>query len=78
MWDLAEGRSVVTDSILTESVGFCQCSLLDREGGHWLLAVPGADMAAVRAMQHRRYRGDVIPTMREREDKARDYPLHQT
>ncbi|XP_033899500.2 guanine nucleotide-binding protein subunit beta-like protein 1 isoform X3 [Acipenser ruthenus] len=46
MWDLAEGRSVVTDSILTESVGFCQCSLLDREGGHWLLAVPGADMAA--------------------------------
>ncbi|KAK1156590.1 guanine nucleotide-binding protein subunit beta-like protein 1 isoform X1 [Acipenser oxyrinchus oxyrinchus] len=50
MWDLAEGRSVVTDSILTESVGFCQCSLLDREGGHWLLAVPGADMAAVRVL----------------------------
>ncbi|XP_014427306.1 guanine nucleotide-binding protein subunit beta-like protein 1 isoform X1 [Pelodiscus sinensis] len=44
LWDLAEGRNTVTDSIFTENVGFCKCSLLKVAQQCWLLAVPGKDL----------------------------------
>ncbi|XP_043385784.1 guanine nucleotide-binding protein subunit beta-like protein 1 isoform X4 [Chelonia mydas] len=44
LWDLAEGRNTVTDSVLTENVGFCKCSLLKVAQGHWLMAMPGKDL----------------------------------
>ncbi|MBN3298904.1 GNB1L protein, partial [Amia calva] len=50
LWDLSEGRSEVTDSLLTGSVGFCQGSLLDLHTGHWLLALPGADTTEVKVI----------------------------
>ncbi|XP_043094108.1 guanine nucleotide-binding protein subunit beta-like protein 1 [Puntigrus tetrazona] len=40
VWDLSEDRSAVTDSLLTASVGFCQCSLLETGPGAALLAHP--------------------------------------
>ncbi|XP_060125260.1 guanine nucleotide-binding protein subunit beta-like protein 1 isoform X2 [Zootoca vivipara] len=40
LWDLAEGRSAVTDSVSTENIGFCKCSLLEVEERRWLLAMP--------------------------------------
>lgn len=40
LWDLAEGRTAITDSVGTESVGFCRCSLLEVAEGRWLLALP--------------------------------------
>ncbi|KAJ8285990.1 hypothetical protein GJAV_G00033230 [Gymnothorax javanicus] len=46
-WDLSEGRSCVMDSFRTESVGFCQCSLLHRPGVS-LLACPGAESEEVK------------------------------
>nr|XP_021140201.1 guanine nucleotide-binding protein subunit beta-like protein 1 isoform X1 [Columba livia]XP_021140207.1 guanine nucleotide-binding protein subunit beta-like protein 1 isoform X1 [Columba livia]XP_021140214.1 guanine nucleotide-binding protein subunit beta-like protein 1 isoform X1 [Columba livia]XP_021140219.1 guanine nucleotide-binding protein subunit beta-like protein 1 isoform X1 [Columba livia]XP_021140220.1 guanine nucleotide-binding protein subunit beta-like protein 1 isoform X1 [Colum len=39
MWDLAEGRTSVTDSVFTENVGFCRCSLLKVAQGRWLMAM---------------------------------------
>ncbi|KAG2471048.1 TRXR2 reductase, partial [Polypterus senegalus] len=42
LWDLAEGRCAVTDTIEAGNVGFCQCSLLDRGSSQKLLAVPGS------------------------------------
>ncbi|KAJ8415401.1 hypothetical protein AAFF_G00423810 [Aldrovandia affinis] len=47
-WDLSEGRCKMTGSFLTGSVGFCQCSLLERDPGRWLLAHPGTDMEEVK------------------------------
>ncbi|KAM6965583.1 guanine nucleotide-binding protein subunit beta-like protein 1 isoform 2-T2 [Aplochiton taeniatus] len=44
MWDLSEGRSEVTESVWTGSVGFCHCSLLEINSGSWLLAHPGERM----------------------------------
>ncbi|XP_051527456.1 guanine nucleotide-binding protein subunit beta-like protein 1 isoform X2 [Myxocyprinus asiaticus] len=44
VWDLSEGRSTVTDSLLTGSVGFCQCSLLEIQAGSTLLAHPTEQM----------------------------------
>lgn len=38
LWDLAEGRTSVTDSVFTENVGFCRCSLLKVAEGRWLMA----------------------------------------
>ncbi|XP_036383394.1 guanine nucleotide-binding protein subunit beta-like protein 1 [Megalops cyprinoides] len=46
-WDLSGGRCSVTDSFLTGSVGFCQCSLLETQPGRWLLAHPAAAMEEV-------------------------------
>ncbi|KAJ8380215.1 hypothetical protein SKAU_G00009930 [Synaphobranchus kaupii] len=48
-WDQSEGRSSVTDSFSTGSVGFCQCSLLDGPG-RCLLAHPGPHMEEVKIM----------------------------
>nr|XP_013801013.1 PREDICTED: guanine nucleotide-binding protein subunit beta-like protein 1 isoform X3 [Apteryx mantelli mantelli] len=39
LWDLAEGRTSVTDSVFTENVGFCRCSLLKVAQGRWLMAM---------------------------------------
>lgn len=39
LWDLAEGRTAVTDSVCTENVGFCRCSLLKVAQGRWLMAM---------------------------------------
>ncbi|XP_005990263.1 guanine nucleotide-binding protein subunit beta-like protein 1 [Latimeria chalumnae] len=47
VWDLSEGRNTVADSISVESVGFCQCALLEKDPGHWLLAVPGSEASQV-------------------------------
>ncbi|XP_044296835.1 guanine nucleotide-binding protein subunit beta-like protein 1 isoform X4 [Varanus komodoensis] len=38
LWDLAEGRNSVTDSLCTGNVGFCKGSLLEVAEGRWLLA----------------------------------------
>lgn len=39
LWDLAEGRTAVMDSVFTENVGFCRCSLLMVAQGRWLMAM---------------------------------------
>ncbi|XP_061117474.1 guanine nucleotide-binding protein subunit beta-like protein 1 [Conger conger] len=49
VWDLSEGRSSVTDSFSTGSVGFCQSSLLPRPSP-CLLAHPGANSEEVKVM----------------------------
>uniref|UniRef100_A0A3B3SGH3 Guanine nucleotide binding protein (G protein), beta polypeptide 1-like n=1 Tax=Paramormyrops kingsleyae TaxID=1676925 RepID=A0A3B3SGH3_9TELE len=49
-WDLAEGRSAVTDSIRTGSVGFCQCSLLETGLCSRLLAHPVETMDEVKVI----------------------------
>ncbi|KAI2596696.1 G protein subunit beta 1 like, partial [Homo sapiens] len=41
LWDLAEGRSAVVDSVCLESVGFCRSSILAGGQPRWTLAVPG-------------------------------------
>ncbi|XP_062929292.1 guanine nucleotide-binding protein subunit beta-like protein 1 isoform X1 [Mobula hypostoma] len=48
MWDLTEGRKTVVDSIPLDSYGYCQCSLLDRGVGSYLLALPGKDLSEVK------------------------------
>ncbi|KAL0979213.1 hypothetical protein UPYG_G00182210 [Umbra pygmaea] len=50
-WDLAEGRSDVTDTVWTGSVGFCRCSLLEMGPGTWLLAHPGEAMEEVKIIE---------------------------
>ncbi|XP_048678049.2 guanine nucleotide-binding protein subunit beta-like protein 1 isoform X4 [Caretta caretta] len=51
LWDLAEGRNTVTDSVLTENVGFCKCSLLKVAQGRWLMAMPGKDLDEVQVLE---------------------------
>ncbi|XP_077016473.1 guanine nucleotide-binding protein subunit beta-like protein 1 isoform X2 [Tamandua tetradactyla] len=41
LWDLAEGRSTVADTVDLEHVGFCRSSILAGGQPRWLLAVPG-------------------------------------
>uniref|UniRef100_A0A8C3VWY4 G protein subunit beta 1 like n=1 Tax=Catagonus wagneri TaxID=51154 RepID=A0A8C3VWY4_9CETA len=41
LWDLAEGRNTIMDSVHLESVGFCRGSILAGGQPRWLLAVPG-------------------------------------
>ncbi|XP_052014189.1 guanine nucleotide-binding protein subunit beta-like protein 1 isoform X2 [Apodemus sylvaticus] len=41
LWDLAEGRNTVVDSVHLDSVGFCRSSILVRGQPCWMLAVPG-------------------------------------
>lgn len=48
LWDLSQGRSDVVDSVWTGSVGFCQCSVLDRSPGSSLLAFAGKETEEVR------------------------------
>ncbi|XP_077164166.1 guanine nucleotide-binding protein subunit beta-like protein 1 isoform X2 [Paroedura picta] len=44
LWDLAEGRKDVTETVCTEHVGFCKCSLLKVAERRWLMAMPGKDL----------------------------------
>ncbi|XP_059404674.1 guanine nucleotide-binding protein subunit beta-like protein 1 [Carassius carassius] len=53
VWDLSEGRSTVTDSLLTGSVGFCQCSLLESRSGGALLAHPTENTEEVSVVEMR-------------------------
>lgn len=53
VWDLSEGRSTVTDSLLTGSVGFCQCSLLESRPGTALLAHPTENTEEVSVVEMR-------------------------
>ena len=41
VWDLAEGRNAIVDSVLLESMGFCRGSVLAGGLQRWMLAVPG-------------------------------------
>lgn len=49
LWDLAEGRNTVVDSVHLDSVGFCRSSILVRGQPCWMLAVPGKGSDEVRA-----------------------------
>ncbi|XP_029019118.1 guanine nucleotide-binding protein subunit beta-like protein 1 [Betta splendens] len=51
LWDLAEGRSEVVDSVWTGSVGFCQCSLLEMSPGTFLLAFAGEQTEEVKIIE---------------------------
>uniref|UniRef100_A0A8D0BRS3 G protein subunit beta 1 like n=2 Tax=Salvator merianae TaxID=96440 RepID=A0A8D0BRS3_SALMN len=51
LWDLAEGRSAVSDSVSTGNVGFCKCSLLELAERRWLLATPWEDLGEVRVLE---------------------------
>ncbi|XP_053225465.1 guanine nucleotide-binding protein subunit beta-like protein 1 isoform X2 [Podarcis raffonei] len=52
LWDLAEGRSIVTDSVSTENIGFCKCSLLEVEERRWLLAMPWKGLEEPKVSSH--------------------------
>lgn len=51
LWDLAEGRSDVVDSIWTGSVGFCQCSTLETSPAKCLLAFPGDQSEEIKIVE---------------------------
>lgn len=51
VWDLSEGRSEVSDSVWTGSVGFCQCSLLETGPATWLLACPGQQTEEIKIVE---------------------------
>ncbi|KAK2837661.1 hypothetical protein Q5P01_014873 [Channa striata] len=51
LWDLAEGRTEVMDSVWTGSVGFCQCSLLETSPGTFLLAFAGQQTEEINIIQ---------------------------
>uniref|UniRef100_G3TLM6 G protein subunit beta 1 like n=1 Tax=Loxodonta africana TaxID=9785 RepID=G3TLM6_LOXAF len=41
LWDLAEGRNAVVDSVRLESMGFCRSTVLAGAQPRWMLAMPG-------------------------------------
>ncbi|XP_042639332.1 guanine nucleotide-binding protein subunit beta-like protein 1 [Orycteropus afer afer] len=41
LWDLAEGRNAIVDSVHLKSVGFCRSTVLARAPPRWMLAMPG-------------------------------------
>ncbi|XP_018772093.2 guanine nucleotide-binding protein subunit beta-like protein 1 isoform X3 [Serinus canaria] len=51
LWDLAEGRTSVTDSVFTEHVGFCRCSLLQVAQGRWLMAMAARSLEEVQILE---------------------------
>lgn len=51
LWDLSEGRSEVTDSVWTGSVGFCQCSMLETSRGTCLLAFAGQQTEEIKIIE---------------------------
>ncbi|OXB85021.1 UNVERIFIED_CONTAM: hypothetical protein H355_016143, partial [Colinus virginianus] len=51
VWDLAEGRTSVTDSVFTENVGFCRCSLLKVAQGRWLMATAAKALEEVQVLE---------------------------
>lgn len=52
LWDLAEGRNTVMDSVHLESMGFCRGSILAGGQQHWTLAVPGRGSDEVSTSPH--------------------------
>ncbi|XP_035385641.1 guanine nucleotide-binding protein subunit beta-like protein 1 isoform X1 [Electrophorus electricus] len=50
VWDLCEGRSTVTHTLHTGSVGFCQCSQLEADISTTLLAIPGETTEEVKVV----------------------------
>ncbi|NXB77531.1 GNB1L protein, partial [Donacobius atricapilla] len=51
LWDLAEGRTAVTDSVFTEHVGFCRCSLLKVAQERWLMAMAARGLEEVQILE---------------------------
>ncbi|NXN91599.1 GNB1L protein, partial [Rhinopomastus cyanomelas] len=51
LWDLAEGRTSVTDFVFTENVGFCRCSLLQVAQGRWLMAMASKALEEVQVLE---------------------------
>uniref|UniRef100_G3PI31 Guanine nucleotide binding protein (G protein), beta polypeptide 1-like n=1 Tax=Gasterosteus aculeatus aculeatus TaxID=481459 RepID=G3PI31_GASAC len=51
LWDLSEGRSEVTDSVWTGSVGFCQCSVLETSSSARLLAFAGHQTEEIKIIE---------------------------
>ncbi|XP_068767231.1 guanine nucleotide-binding protein subunit beta-like protein 1 isoform X3 [Struthio camelus] len=51
LWNLAEGRTSVTDSVFTENVGFCRCSLLKVAQGRWLMAMAAKSLEEVQVLE---------------------------
>ncbi|KAM9055306.1 guanine nucleotide-binding protein subunit beta-like protein 1 isoform 1-T3 [Megaptera novaeangliae] len=51
VWDLAEGRNAVVDSVLLENVGFCRGSVLPGGLQRWMLAVPGRGSDEVQILE---------------------------
>ncbi|XP_071338191.1 guanine nucleotide-binding protein subunit beta-like protein 1 isoform X2 [Trachinotus anak] len=51
LWDLREGRREVVDSVWTDSVGFCQCSLLETSPGNYLLAFAGQQTEEIKIIE---------------------------
>ncbi|XP_053277327.1 guanine nucleotide-binding protein subunit beta-like protein 1 [Pleuronectes platessa] len=51
LWDLREGRSELVDSVWTDSVGFCQCSLLESSPGNYLLAFAGSQTEEIKIIE---------------------------
>ncbi|XP_063082184.1 guanine nucleotide-binding protein subunit beta-like protein 1 isoform X4 [Cavia porcellus] len=51
LWDLAEGRNAVVDSVCLESVGFCRSSVLGVGQARWMLAVPGKGIDEVQILE---------------------------
>ncbi|KAM4827501.1 guanine nucleotide-binding protein subunit beta-like protein 1 isoform 1-T5 [Thomomys bottae] len=51
LWDLAEGRNAIVDSVRLESVGFCKSSILANGQPCWMLAVPGKDTDEVQILE---------------------------
>ncbi|XP_058014652.1 guanine nucleotide-binding protein subunit beta-like protein 1 isoform X2 [Ahaetulla prasina] len=51
LWDLSEGRNVVTESLFTENVGFCKCSLSEVTEKRSLLATPWKGLEEVRVLE---------------------------
>ncbi|KAM6422752.1 guanine nucleotide-binding protein subunit beta-like protein 1 isoform 1-T6 [Liasis olivaceus] len=51
LWDLAEGRNIVTDSLFTENVGFCKCSHTEVTEKRCLLATPWKGLEEVQVLE---------------------------
>ncbi|XP_006890569.1 PREDICTED: guanine nucleotide-binding protein subunit beta-like protein 1 [Elephantulus edwardii] len=51
LWDLAEGRNAVVDSVRLESVGFCRSCMLAMAQPRWMLAMPGRDNSEVEILE---------------------------
>ncbi|XP_032731773.1 guanine nucleotide-binding protein subunit beta-like protein 1 isoform X1 [Lontra canadensis] len=51
LWDLAEGRNTIVDSVALESMGFCRSSVLAGAQERWMLAVPGRGSDEVQILE---------------------------
>ncbi|XP_039188257.1 guanine nucleotide-binding protein subunit beta-like protein 1 isoform X2 [Crotalus tigris] len=51
LWDLSEGRNVVTETLFTDNVGFCKCSLSEVTEKRSLLATPWKGLDEVHVLE---------------------------